>query len=503
MLSQLAMKVARGVAAGTAVTTALWTAQAAQALAPVVGVSCSPTVLANAINAAAFGETLNLAAGCTYVLTAGLPTVFQNLTIQGNQATLERSTDPSTQPFTILTAEAGTLTVNNLNFTNGNDAIFAEGTANLTVNGGTFSGNSAADGGAINASTGPGNLTVTGATFIDDTASDSGGAIYTSEAAGSTTITGDKFFENSASNVGGAFYDFNVFGAGISNSVFDGNQAPYGGAIFNNSLTGESLTSVTVRHNTASQDGGGIYSIFAPVSIINSRVTGNQAAQQGGGIYMTALDFGLVGLALTGTVVDSNSAQDGGGIFSDNNVMQIAGGSIHLNHAAGNGAGIYNNGSAEGFDLASINGTSVTFNLAGGDGGGVYNVGVFAASDAWISYNLATIGGGGIFNGAGDDTDTVSLTSTPVLHNAPDNCEPMGSVPGCSMPKMAPGGRAAAPSAVRQVGLSGCRLHSMAGHFCCAERGHGANPGVRACPAHKRAPMVPAGNHNPLAPHHR
>lgn len=501
MLSQLAMKGSHAVVAGTAVAVALWTAQAAQALAPVVDVPCSPAVLASDITSAATGETLRLAAECSYVLTQALPAVSQDLVIQGNQATLQRSKDPGTQPFTILTAQAGTLTVNNVNFVNGNDAIFAEGDASLTVTGGTFRGNSADDGGAINAFTGSGSLSVTGATFINNSASDSGGAIYSNEASGNTTITADKFFANSAANVGGALYDFNVFGAGISNSTFDGNQAPYGGAIFNNSLAGETLTSVIVHNNSASQDGGGIFSIFAPISISNSRITANQAGQQGGGIYMSALQFGYVGLALSGTVVDSNRATDGGGIFSDNNVLQAVGGTIHLNRATGNGAGIYNNGSALGFDMASLNGTRVTYNMAGALGGGVYNIGYLTASGAWINYNSAPAGGGGIFNGLGDDTDTVSLATTSVLYNVPDNCEPMGSVPGCARPKMAPG--AAVPFLGSQAGPGGCHLRSAAGRYCCVLRGHGARHGARICPAHKRAPMVPRGNHNPLPPRHR
>src|ERR1700728_1286912 len=59
--------------------------------------------LVSAVSGAASGATLSLAKGCTYVLTAALPTVAQDLTINGNEATLKRSTAVGTAAFTILT----------------------------------------------------------------------------------------------------------------------------------------------------------------------------------------------------------------------------------------------------------------------------------------------------------------------------------------------------------------------------------------------------------------
>ena len=53
------------------------------------------------------------------------------------------------------------------------------GSASLTVQGGRFAGNHAANGGAIYNDTGLRNLSVTGATFIQNTATGAGGAIYT------------------------------------------------------------------------------------------------------------------------------------------------------------------------------------------------------------------------------------------------------------------------------------------------------------------------------------
>jgi len=93
------------------------------AAAAVTEVPCSTPALVSAVSGAASGATLSLAQGCTYVLTSALPTVAQDLTINGNGATLHRSTASGTAAFTILTITAGTVTLNRLSFTNGNGAI--------------------------------------------------------------------------------------------------------------------------------------------------------------------------------------------------------------------------------------------------------------------------------------------------------------------------------------------------------------------------------------------
>src|SRR5271155_1807424 len=124
---------------------------------------------ARAVSGAASGATLSLAKGCTYVLTAALPTVAQDLTINGNEATLKRSTATGTAAFTILTVTAGAVALNQLSFTNGHRAITVNNQAQLTVTGGVFSGNTAANGAAID-NTAATVVQVTGASFVDNTA---------------------------------------------------------------------------------------------------------------------------------------------------------------------------------------------------------------------------------------------------------------------------------------------------------------------------------------------
>ena len=142
------------IAAATAMAAGVQPALAAAA-SP-VSVPCSTTALASAMTSAASGETIRLAAGCDYVLTAALPPVSASLTIQGRGATLERSTAPGTPEFAILTVNTADLSVSNLTFSNGYGGAIdmnettdqnPSPTNSITVTHATFTGNT---GGAIN-----------------------------------------------------------------------------------------------------------------------------------------------------------------------------------------------------------------------------------------------------------------------------------------------------------------------------------------------------------------
>ena len=72
----------------------------------------------------------------------------------------------------------------------------------------------------------------------------------------------------------------------------------------------------------------------------------------------------------------------------------------------------------------------ISSNHAGSLGGGIYSAGAMAAAHSTISGNTAR-GGGGIYQAIqGADYD-VTLTSSAVLYNKPDNCEPPGTIMGC------------------------------------------------------------------------
>jgi predicted outer membrane repeat protein len=415
---------------GTAAAAAigLWSGQAAQAMPAVVHVPCSATSLASAIGGAFSGEMLTLTADCTYTLTTGLPTVGQDLSILGNHATVKRSTRPSTPAFTILSVDAGILTVSNLNFSDGDGAISATQDGSLTVRGGTFTGNSAANGGAIYAFGGAGNLSVTDARFIKNSATDDGGAIYSSLAAGSTDVTGDTFIMNAAGAIGGGLYNF--YDTDVSNSTFRMNRATDGGGIFNNALFTDNLTNVTMSGNTATENGGGVATYQTNLSLSNDHIIDNHAGNDGGGIYQEG-SAGFVGLALTGTTLKGNVAQSGGGIYNTDDAANVTGSTVSDNQATADGGGVYNEGSYPAYGNVNLETSVVTVNKAGANGGGIYNdgsLGAVAATGSQVTRNSA-VAGGGIYDDLGSST---KLTSSPVQHNEPDNCEPPDSITGCT-----------------------------------------------------------------------
>jgi len=426
MHGKLARTAARVAAAGAITAAGLGCAQVAQAAPAVVHVPCSARTLAADIASASSGEELSLAPSCVYRLTAGLPVVSQDLTILGNRATLERSYAPATPAFTILQADAGALTVSKLNFRHGNGAIAVTGAATLTVNGGTFAGNTAADGGAIlDNSTGGNGPQVNGATFTANTATGAGGAIANIPIAnnrpgenGGVQVTDSTFtanrgraiFDNDApaqpgvrvtdstftANTGGAISDSSVSEV-VTGSVFSGNTAEYGGALAFNPDGGATLSRVVIHGNKATADGGGISIFNGSLFVENSSISGNHAGGRGGGLCTCSTQGGEDKVA--DTDIRGNSAGDGGGIYN----------------------------TTQGMDLTNV---KISGNYAGAYGGGIYNLGSVGAVNTRIIRNRAATGGGGIY----DSTSAAAafLTNSPVLYNKPDNCEPAGSITGCT-----------------------------------------------------------------------
>jgi hypothetical protein len=65
-------------------------------------------------------------------------------------------------------------------------------------------------------------------------------------------------------------------------------------------------------------------------------------------------------------------------------------------------------------------------NTSGGLGGGLSNLGTTSLTGTTVRLNKAA-GGGGIATG----NTNVTLRVSTVTDNAPDNCNPAGTIPGC------------------------------------------------------------------------
>ena len=215
----------------------------------------------SAISGAASGDTLSLAAGCTYTLSAvdnnsvdgssGLPEISKDLTIEGNGATILRSQDAGIPPFRILALGSSGTTVSLWNLT-------IEGGSLPTVSGACASPNNLG-GGIYNDS----DLTLSDSTIVDNFACGGGGGIYSSH---QSTVTDSTFVGNSG-NEGGAIY--NEDDMMVLSSTISGNTALNAGG------------------------GGGFYNVGLPV-IMASTIVANSTGPGGdcGGIPNPIADSG-------------------------------------------------------------------------------------------------------------------------------------------------------------------------------------------------------------------
>ncbi len=391
MRRKLAARMAGSAATSVILAVAPGAGQPAQAADAVIQVPCGASALAAAITSASPGATLSLAPACQYWLAEALPAVSRNLTIIGNRATLVRSYTPGTPAFTLLTVGAAVV-ISGLNFRHGDGAIVTSGEGPLTVNGGVFTGNTAARGGAIDDMSADG-VHVNGAAFLGNSATDEGGAIYSGGLHG--PVVKDSTFTGNSAPDGGALFDFSFGDASISGSRFIGNRAASGGAMTLDAVFGTTLSHVLVSGNYATGDGGGIVGTTLAWNIVDSVISRNHSGGNGGGL----IDYSFVTANITNTSITGNSAVNGGGVYEGTGSLDLATDVVTRNHAKIDGGGIYNQ------SHVTATRTSILFNTAPGGGGGIYDAG--------------RSGG-------------VTLSAVNIFGNEPDNCEPPGSVPACT-----------------------------------------------------------------------
>jgi hypothetical protein len=280
--------------AAAAVATPVLVSIAAVQTAAGAAVACSvPSLVAavNAANAAAGGGTVTLPAGCVYTLTAannstdggtGLPVITGNVTVQGNGATIARSSAAATPAFRMFdVASAGHLTLHSLrlrnglanNGTDGGGAIYSHGS--LSVTSGTFTGNSSpaatgTSGGAINSS---GALTVTLSTFTGNSGQEGGGIF--NESLKTAIVTRSTFSNNTATDFGGGALVSADGTTIVTADTFVGNTGPGGGAIDNDATV--DINDSTFLGNTGGTNGGGAVQNFGTATITYSTLSGNSS----------------------------------------------------------------------------------------------------------------------------------------------------------------------------------------------------------------------------------
>ncbi len=262
-----------------------------------------------------------------------------------------------------------------------------------------FTGNEAAEGGAISNNSGTINE-ITNNTFKGNTAT-SGGAIYNNNGT-IEIITGSTFSENSATNGGAIYLGSSGTVSSITESTFVGNEATNGGAIYFARGSIESIIGSCFDGNSATSNGGAIYIARGTIeSIVGSCFYDNSATSNGGAIYITSSNSTIDSISES-TFEGNTAGSDGGAIYNTNSgtISEISGSSFSGNNAGSNGGAIYNAGT-----ISSIKNTSFTENSATKDGGAIYTT-----SDLTIVADGADVVFSG--NSAGGEGDAIYMASS-------------------------------------------------------------------------------------------
>lgn len=313
--------------------------------------NANATTHADCPPAGAYGaDTIELAAS-TYSLTDGpfaangtngLPSVPGTLTVNGQNATIERA--PGSPSFRLFhVTSPGNLTLNSLTVRNGDASgigLAADGggilnlLGTLTLNSVTLTGNAAFGSGGGLRTTGAGVTTITNSTIGPNNSAASGGGIFNGEPH-QLVVSGSLILDNNAVGDGGGLSNFAT--AELSCTTVSDNEASFGGGIYEATTATLLLTNSSVLSNRATDgSGGGIYnggkSNFNAVGtqglvVANSTIAQNSALESGGGIFNTSANVFLSNTTIAGNTADSTNTGvgDGGGFAQEGSGFNAGG----------------------------------------------------------------------------------------------------------------------------------------------------------------------------------
>lgn len=293
--------------------------------------------------------------------------------------------------------------------------------SSLTVNGGTFTDNSAVYGGAIanslqNTVNDQEEITkygavVSGATFKENSATQFGGAIYN---VGDITVNNTVFggvdstdpqnpvsLGNSA-NKGGAIYNAGTIS--LTGGSFVGNTAVASGGAIENKDVNSALTLTNVNFTNNSADWAGAVEVRGTVNITGGSFTGNTSNDGGGAIYLATLENKGHKLTIDGTTFTNNGTVgtdvDGGGAIGSFSDLVLRNATFTGNY----------------FGVENVNTTA--------DGGGAIMMGSVSTNlieNTTFTDNTSKLWGGAIsmrdVNKGNNDDATLDMNNVTFTHN--------------------------------------------------------------------------------------
>ncbi len=410
-------------------------------------------------NAAMGGGAVSIRSGCSGVFEN---VTFTDNTVSGHNDDGDETTednDGDGEGGGAIYVGYGSVTLNNVTAT-GNSSTDSFGgfldsvKSVVTVNGGSFTNNTAIAGGAFygikdseitftdavisgNESTyvntdydsdkgggaiavSGGKLNISGTTLNGNLADYYGGTVL---AMGTTAVI-DKSTEISGSSAGtgAALYFKNGCKITITDSAVKDNTSSANGVIYQNGGTLD-ITNVEANGNTA-KSGGVLFTSGASTKVtVNNCTWKNNSASNGGVIYHENATVNLNDCTL-----EENTARLGGAVYNktgnlvaDNSVFTLNTATKDTSGSNGNGGAVYLNGGT----MNGVNSTRLTSNSAENHGGAVYvsyvnnddgtkTGGVLNMTDGLLEKNTAYSGGAISSRTAG----TVNLTGTVIKDNS-------------------------------------------------------------------------------------
>jgi filamentous hemagglutinin family protein len=316
--------------------------------------------------------------------------ILQNINLTNNNAGLDGGAIDSSNTDSIITITNSTIS-NNTAGVDGGGLFVGNAT---TITNGIITNNQAGNrGGGI--------YHVTGSLNVDDSSissntADQAGGIYNAPT-GDVSLSFSTLSSNVANSTGGGIWNEGNFF--ITDSSLAGNFAngPYvtgsGAGAINNYGPAASLTIANSQliNNQTLGSGGAIDSTLSRfITITDSLISGNIAADAGGILSDSPTLLTIIRSAITN---NQATTFDAGGIYADGNSI-IQDSSISGNRSGRNGGGIYNT-AAGGFGVLTLTNSLIEDNTAI-EGGGIYTTGNLTVNQTRFNRNTASYAGGGI-----------------------------------------------------------------------------------------------------------
>lgn len=306
-----------------------------------------PTIT-DALAAAGVNDTVLVAPGVYYERDLAIPYGVPMLSVGGPESTVVDAQGIGSVVRLVGSGERGARTIEGFTITGGADSGIRIADGTLVVRDCVIAGNSATDGGGINAeyagvclencdvsdnTAGSGGgvwalgsfISVAGSSFSGNTVILDGGGIQALESY--ITVTGSRFEENSTSayqgcDGGGVMGEFSE--VLLESSDFVANTAASGGGIYcrgGNSLViaGCSFVGNQSLYNGSYEGGGAVHCNTETMALISSSTFCGNIAFRGGGIHMRA----QASVAITGCTFVENDATSGSGAFVRNSTLGI------------------------------------------------------------------------------------------------------------------------------------------------------------------------------------